>query len=102
MRHRFAIGGNQDAVCSSRRLLQSSLPNQSAGCTPRRVAADEQWIGDSCLGRPNSNRARFRIHPADGGLLWLAGLYESGPGRWQRTFTIMTIKANRLIELIHD
>jgi len=51
------------------------------------------------------NREPLWIHPADGGLLWLAGLYESWqpePGHWQRTFTIITTRANRLIEPFHD
>jgi putative SOS response-associated peptidase YedK len=51
------------------------------------------------------NREPLWIHPADGGLLWLAGLYEvwqAEPGRWQRTFTIITTRANRLLEPVHD
>jgi putative SOS response-associated peptidase YedK len=51
------------------------------------------------------NREPLWIHSADDGLLWLAGLYESWqpkPGHWQRTFTIITTRANRLIEPIHD
>jgi len=45
------------------------------------------------------------IHSVTGGLLWLAGLYEvwqPEPGRWQRTFTIITTGANRLLEPVHD
>jgi putative SOS response-associated peptidase YedK len=51
------------------------------------------------------HREPLWIHPANGGLLWLAGLYESWqpePGHWQRTFTIITTRANRLIEPFHD
>jgi putative SOS response-associated peptidase YedK len=51
------------------------------------------------------NREPLWIHSANGGLLWLAGLYESWqpePGHWQRTFTIITTRANGLIEPIHD
>jgi putative SOS response-associated peptidase YedK len=38
-------------------------------------------------------------------LVWLARLYESRQpelGYWQRTFTIITTRANRLVEPIHD
>jgi putative SOS response-associated peptidase YedK len=38
-------------------------------------------------------------------LLFFAGLYESWhpqPGHWQRTFTIITTSANRLIQPIDD
>ena len=58
-----------------------------------------EWRG------PRNNREALWIHPANGGLLWLAGLFESWqpePGVWQRTFTIVTTRANRLIEPIHD
>ena len=51
------------------------------------------------------HREPLWIHPANGGLLWLPGLYESGsrnPGHWQRTLTIITTRANRLIEPFHD
>jgi putative SOS response-associated peptidase YedK len=78
-------------------------PSFKDALTKRRciVPADGfyEWRG------PKSNREPLWIHPADGGLLWLAGLYESWkpePGRWQRTFTIITTRANRLIEPIHD
>ena len=51
------------------------------------------------------NREPFWIHSPHGGLLWLAGLYElwqPEPSRWQRTFTIITTRANRLLEPVHD
>jgi putative SOS response-associated peptidase YedK len=78
-------------------------PSFKDALTKRRciVPADGfyEWRG------PRSNREPLWIHHADGRLLWLAGLYESWkpePGRWQRTFTIITTRANRLIEPIHD
>jgi putative SOS response-associated peptidase YedK len=58
-----------------------------------------EWRG------PRNNREPLWIHPADGGLLLFAGLYESWhpePDQWQRTFTIITTVANRAIEPIHD
>lgn len=58
-----------------------------------------EWRG------PKDNREPLWIHSANGGLLWLAGIYESWqpePGHWQRTFTIITTRANGLIEPIHD
>ena len=45
------------------------------------------------------------IHPADGVIVLFVGLYEpwqAKPGEWQRTFTIITTKANGLIASIHD
>jgi putative SOS response-associated peptidase YedK len=58
-----------------------------------------EWRG------PKTQREPVWIHPADGGLLLFAGLYESWqprPGHWQRTFTIITTNANALIQPIHD
>jgi putative SOS response-associated peptidase YedK len=58
-----------------------------------------EWRG------PNTQREPVWIHPADGGTLLFAGLYKSWqgrPGEWQRTFTIITTKANGLIQPIHD
>jgi len=58
-----------------------------------------EWRG------PKNNREPLWIHPSDRGLLLFAGLYESWqpePGQWQRTFTIITTGANRVIEPIHD
>ena len=58
-----------------------------------------EWRG------PKTQREPMWIHPADGGIVLFAGLYESWqakPGEWQRTFTIITTKANGLIAPIHD
>ena len=58
-----------------------------------------EWRG------PKDDREPLWIHSTNGGLLWLAGLYEvwqPEPSRWQRTFTIITTRANRLLEPIHD
>jgi len=65
------------------------------------VPADgfSEWRG------PKTQREPVWIHPVDGGLLLFAGLYESWqakPGVWQRTFTIITTKANGLIKPIHN
>jgi len=51
------------------------------------------------------NREPLWIHSPQGGLLWLAGLYEvwqPEPGQRQRTFSIITTRANRLLEPVHD
>ena len=58
-----------------------------------------EWRG------PKTQREPVWIHPAEGGVLLFAGLYESWqpkPGEWQRTFTIITTNANDLIKPIHD
>jgi len=58
-----------------------------------------EWRG------PKNRREPVWIHPADGGLLLFAGLYESWQpkrGEWQRTFTIITTGANELLKPIHD
>ena len=58
-----------------------------------------EWRG------PKTQREPVWIHPAAGGLLLFAGLYESWqpkPGEWQRTFTIITTIANELLQPIHD
>lgn len=58
-----------------------------------------EWRG------PKTRREPVWIHPADGGLLLFAGLYESWqpkPREWQRTFTIITTQAKGLIRPIHD
>lgn len=58
-----------------------------------------EWLG------PKMQREPVWIHPAEGGLLLFAGLYESWqpkPGEWQRTFTIITTSANALLQPIHD
>src|SRR5215469_8405918 len=58
-----------------------------------------EWRG------PKAQREPVWIHPADGGLLLFAGLYEAwqaNPGDWQWTFTIITTVANALLKPIHD
>jgi putative SOS response-associated peptidase YedK len=58
-----------------------------------------EWRG------PKTQREPVWLHPAGGGLLLFAGLYESWqpkPGEWQRTFTIITTIANAVLQPIHD
>jgi putative SOS response-associated peptidase YedK len=58
-----------------------------------------EWKGSK------GDRQPLWFHRPRGGLLYLAGLYESWqptPGDWQRTFTIVTTRANELVEPIHD
>ena len=58
-----------------------------------------EWRG------PKTQREPVWLHPAAGGLLLFAGLYESWqpkPGEWQRTFTIITTIANAVLQPIHD
>jgi len=58
-----------------------------------------EWRG------PKTQREPVWIHPANGGLLLFAGLYEAWQakrGDWQSTFTIITTVANELLEPIHD
>jgi putative SOS response-associated peptidase YedK len=58
-----------------------------------------EWRG------PKVRREPLWIHPADGALLLFAGLFEawqSQPGEWQTTFTILTTAANRTLEPIHN
>lgn len=58
-----------------------------------------EWRG------PKTQREPVWIHSSNGGLLLFAGLYESWrvkPGKWQRTFTIVTTRANSLIKSVHD
>jgi putative SOS response-associated peptidase YedK len=58
-----------------------------------------EWRG------PKNDRQPLWFHRPDGGLLLFAGLYESWQppaGEWQRTFTIVTTRANALVESIHD
>jgi putative SOS response-associated peptidase YedK len=59
-----------------------------------------EWIGAKESRRP------IWYHPAQAGLMLFAGLYESwldpATTQWQRTFTILTTDANRLIEPVHD
>jgi putative SOS response-associated peptidase YedK len=100
----WAANSSSAASCiNAKAETIETRPSFKDALTKRRciVPADGfyEWRG------PKSNREPLWIHPADGGLLWLAGLYESWkpePGRWQRTFTIITTRANRLIEPIHD
>ena len=57
-----------------------------------------EWRG------PKARREPLWIHPADDALLLFAGLFEawqSQPGEWQTTFTIITTAANRTLEPIH-
>ena len=58
-----------------------------------------EWRG------PKARREPLWIHPADDALLLFAGLFEawqSQPGEWQTTFTIITTAANRTLEQIHN
>lgn len=58
-----------------------------------------EWTG------PKDNRQPIWFHRADGGLIYMAGLYDSWqpkPGEWQRTFTIVTTGANAVLEPVHD
>ena len=58
-----------------------------------------EWRG------PKARREPLWIHPADDALLIFAGLFEawqSQPGEWQTTFTIITTAANRTLEPIHS
>lgn len=58
-----------------------------------------EWVG------PKNARQPIWFHRADGGLILFAGLYEywpSGPGQWERTFTIVTTDANEVVGRVHD
>ncbi len=58
-----------------------------------------EWTG------PKKARRPIWFHRGDGGLLLFAGLYEVGPSELetpQVTFTIITTKANRVVERVHD
>ena len=58
-----------------------------------------EWTG------PKTARQPLWFHRPDGGLLLFAGLYEywqPTPGEWERTFTIVTTEANKLMEPVHD
>jgi putative SOS response-associated peptidase YedK len=79
------------------------LPSFSEAFEKRRcvVPADGfyEWRGTKAM------RESLWIHPADGGLLLFADLYEAWQprrGEWQTTFTILTTAANRLLESIHN
>lgn len=59
-----------------------------------------EWSG------AKGERQPIWLHPADGGLLCLAGLYESAveptTGVCEHTFTILTTEPNALVASIHD
>lgn len=59
-----------------------------------------EWTGEK------GERQPIWLHPADGGLLRLAGLYESATepatGVCEHTFTILTTESNALVAPIHD
>src|SRR5262249_18590577 len=102
--NRWATNNSSSASCINAKAETVEIrPSFREAFARRRcvVPADGfyEWRG------PRSNREPLWIHRADGGLLWFAGLYESWqpePGKWQRTFTIITTRANRLIEPVHD
>jgi putative SOS response-associated peptidase YedK len=55
----------------------------------------------------SQGKERFPIwfHRPEGGLIYLAGLYETWqptPGNYQRTFTIVTTTPNNLVAKVHD
>jgi putative SOS response-associated peptidase YedK len=55
--------------------------------------------------RAGKVRQPYRFTRADGQLLLFAGLQESWqpePGRWQRTFTILTTGPNAVVSPLHD
>lgn len=58
-----------------------------------------EWTG------PKTGRRPLWFHRPDHGLIWFAGLYESWhpePGKRERTFAIVTTRANQLMEPYHD
>jgi putative SOS response-associated peptidase YedK len=58
-----------------------------------------EWTG------PKDARKPLWFDRPDGGLLLFAGLYESwqpAPGTWERTFTIITTRANEVMAPVHD
>jgi putative SOS response-associated peptidase YedK len=59
-----------------------------------------EWGGSKGARKP------FWFHPPDGGLLYLAGLYEAwknpATGQQERTFTILTTPANEVVKVVHD
>jgi putative SOS response-associated peptidase YedK len=53
----------------------------------------------------DGSRTPFRFHRPGGRLVLMAGLYESWqpqPGTWERTFTIVTTRANGVVSALHD
>ncbi len=58
-----------------------------------------EWTG------PKTARQPLWFHRPESGLLLFAGLYEywqPEPRLWQRTFTIVTTEANRVVGAVHD
>ena len=59
-----------------------------------------EWVG------AKEARSPIWYHPAHADVIAFAGLYESwldpATTQWQRTFTILTTAANKLIEPVHD
>ena len=58
-----------------------------------------EWVGAKSARRP------IWFHRPSGGLILFAGLYESwqsAPGEWLRTFTIVTTEANETVARVHD
>ncbi len=74
---------------------------------PARWGLVNSWAKDAsgaarCINARAETADRVR---EDGGLLLMAGLYESwqmSPGQWQRTFTILTTSANSVTATYHD
>ncbi len=54
--------------------------------------------------QPNGQRVPFRIHPTDGSLLFMAGIWDEwlGPDGPQRTFAIVTVPASADLLELHD
>lgn len=55
--------------------------------------------------KTESGREPYWFHRPKGAPLLMAGLYESWqpkPGEWERTFTIVTTRANELVGQLHD
>ena len=90
--------------------------NARAEDVPRRRAYRAAWEkGRRCLvpadgffewTGPKTARRPVWFHRPEGGLILLAGLYESwreaGDDDWRRTFTILTTDANDTVAPIHD
>jgi putative SOS response-associated peptidase YedK len=58
-----------------------------------------EWMG------PRESRQPIWFHRPDGGLILFAGLYESwqsAPGEWERTFTILTTDPNSIVAEVHN
>src|SRR6266851_2672371 len=77
-------------------VLKTKYENREA--IPATWGLVNSWAKDA-------SREPLWIHPADNALLLFAGLFEawqSQPGEWQTTFTIITTAANRTLEPIHS